>query len=109
MRCLRNMEELAKNEDTPTARPAFKQSAQTWYIGGRKGSSIEGMIDEVGVFSEALGDEDLTRLMEQGMDVALFGAPVSPQGKLATAWGSLKGRWKDCRGICELRKRRRQS
>jgi hypothetical protein len=90
LRIFRNMEEVCLREDAPEAKPAFKTSPQTWNIGGRRGSSVEAIIDEVGVFNTPLGDEDLTRIMEKGLEGAAFA--VSPAGKMAALWGRIKAR-----------------
>ena len=90
LKIFRNMEEVCLREDAPEAKPAFKTSPQTWNIGGRRGSSVEAIIDEIGVFSTPLGDEDLTRIMEKGLEGAAFA--VSPAGKIAALWGSIKAR-----------------
>jgi hypothetical protein len=90
LRILRNMEQMAKREDEPTAKPAFAQSAQNWNIGGRAGSSYDGAIDEVAVFNVALSDEDIGRIMDLGVEAAVLGKPVEPAGKLASVWGSMK-------------------
>ena len=50
---------------------------------------IKGSIDEVAIFSAALGPADIKAIMSKG----LFGAlAVSPSGKLTTAWGAIKTR-----------------
>ncbi len=88
MRILRNMEEFDLREDTATAKPAFVASEQTWSIGGRQGSSYTGIIDEVGVFEAALSDEDLTEIMENGLEITAFA--VHPSEKMTTSWGKIK-------------------
>ncbi len=88
LRILRNMEQFDLREDTATAKPAFVASEQTWSIGGRQGSSYTGIIDEVGVFNAALSDEDLTEIMENGLEKTAFA--VHPSEKLTTTWGKIK-------------------
>ena len=88
MRILRNMEEFDLREDTATAKPAFVASEQTWSIGGRQGSSYTGIINEVGVFEAALSDEDLTEIMENGLEITAFA--VHPSEKMTTTWGKIK-------------------
>ena len=57
---------------------------------GRQGNETwEGMIDEVIVFSEALTENDLQSLMENGIMMALS---VEPIGKSAVLWGELKSK-----------------
>ena len=82
------MEQFNLKEDEPTAKPDFRTSPQNWNIGGRQGSSYTGIIDEVGVFQEALSDEDLTEIMENGLEKTAFA--VHPSEKLTTTWGKIK-------------------
>ena len=53
--------------------------------------SLDGIIDEVGIFNVALALEDVQNIMENGYREAL-GASISVDapGKLATSWGNLK-------------------
>ena len=88
LRILRNMEVFDLREDTATAKPAFRASEQNWNIGGRQGSSYTGIIDEVGVFNAALSDEDLTKIMENGLEHTAYA--VHPSEKLTTTWGKIK-------------------
>ena len=88
LRVLRNMEQFNLKEDEPTAKPDFRTSPQNWNIGGRQGSSYTGIIDEVGVFKEALSDEDLREIMENGLEKTAFA--VHPSEKLTTTWGKIK-------------------
>jgi hypothetical protein len=90
LKILRDGELFTIREDEPTAKPAFRASDQTWSIAGRKGLSYAGAIDEVALFNIALGDEDIKRIMDEGLEGAIFGAAVSPLGKLATTWSRIK-------------------
>ena len=92
LRILMNGEEFSKREDEPTAKPAFVASAQNWNIGGRKGNSFEGLIDEVAVFDAPLSDDDINTIMTDGLGLSVLGQAVEPAGKLATMWGSVKSR-----------------
>ena len=82
------MEVFDLREDTATAKPAFRASEQNWNIGGRQGSSYTGIIDEVGVFNAALSDEDLIKIMENGLEHTAYA--VHPSEKLTTTWGKIK-------------------
>ncbi len=55
---------------------------------GRQGTETwEGILDEVGFFSAALTEDDISTIMDDGFDAALA---VSARGKAATTWGSVK-------------------
>lgn len=90
LKILRDGELFTLREDEPTAKPAFRASGQTWSIAGRKGLSYAGAIDEVALFNVALDDDDIKRIMDEGLESAIFGAVVSPLGKLATTWSQIK-------------------
>ena len=52
-----------------------------------------GDIDEVAIFSAALSEGDIMRIMAEGVGVAAgVAAAVSPSGKTATVWGAIKAR-----------------
>jgi len=58
------------------------------WIGARPGDvAATGIIDEVGFFTEALSEDQLKEVMEQGLETM---AAVEPSGKLAATWGKLK-------------------
>ena len=52
------------------------------------GGPVNGIIDEVGLFNVALEEEDVQRIMENGLSP--FVTPVKPSGKLCGVWGGLK-------------------
>jgi hypothetical protein len=63
------------------------EEADMW-IGARPGDvSATGIFDEVGYSTEALGEEDIATIMNQGLGMA---AAVAPAGKLPIAWGYIK-------------------
>ncbi|HIE30434.1 TPA: LamG domain-containing protein [Candidatus Poribacteria bacterium] len=86
MKILRNGSEVAKR----VVKPAFQSSPQTWHIGGRVGSSFDGVIDEVAVFNLPLSESDISSIMTKGLSRALSITAVSPSGKVSTAWGRVK-------------------
>ncbi len=49
-----------------------------------------GLIDDVGIFSTALEEEDIRAIIQVGLASATGIAPVRPAGKLAVAWGTLR-------------------
>ena len=61
-------------------------------IGSQTGGAIfQGLIDDVGIFSIALEEEDITLIMEEGLEAILdIWLPVEPRFALATTWGKLK-------------------
>ena len=50
----------------------------------------KGLIDEVGVFTEALSQDEIKDIMNRGLDGALNLTAVSSAGKLITTWASTK-------------------
>ena len=53
---------------------------------GRFGDAI---IDEVAIFSVALGADDIQMMMDKGLSAMLL-TPVEPEDKLSTTWGKVK-------------------
>ncbi|MFQ6115021.1 MAG: LamG domain-containing protein [bacterium] len=49
------------------------------------------LIDEVAIFNVALSADDIKAIAKSGLAVALGMAAVSPTGKIAATWGSIKG------------------
>lgn len=70
-----------------TAGPLDTSESPIW-IGARPGNvAATGLFDEVGFFTEALSEDELNAVMENGL--ADYAA-VEAAGKLATAWALLK-------------------
>lgn len=63
-------------------------------IGGRMDNSqpLLGVVDDVGLFSVALGEDDLRDIMELGLGHALGITAVEPNLKSTTTWGQIKQR-----------------
>jgi hypothetical protein len=61
-------------------------------IGSRNGGSVfPGLIDEVGIFNVALEEEDIKSIIENGLEIAVFGkVSVEPHTALAVTWGQMK-------------------
>jgi len=53
---------------------------------------FKGMMDDVAIFNTALDDDDIERLMNVGLARSLDVLSVSPSGKVATAWATVKAR-----------------
>jgi len=54
------------------------------------GLNLTGAIDDVGVFSVALGADDIMMIFEDGLGLSMGITPVEPAGKLASTWAELK-------------------
>ena len=52
------------------------------------GAFFPGIVDDVVIFSEALDEDDIGTLMDDGLKKA---ADIEPSGKLATTWAAIKG------------------
>jgi len=52
--------------------------------------NINGVVDDVGLFNDALDEEEIKNIMEVGLLDALGLAAVSSGGKLAATWGKIK-------------------
>ena len=63
-------------------------------IGRRVGGGIPvtGAVDDVGIFSVALEEDDILLIYERGLGAATGITPVEPSGKLTSTWGALKTR-----------------
>ena len=63
-------------------------------IGGETGVAsrtlVDGTMDEVALFNVVLTEDQLTEIVQQGLARALGAAAVSPNEKLAIAWGKIK-------------------
>lgn len=53
------------------------------------GEPAQGIIDEVGIFNDALTADDVKSIMKNGFEQAVLA--VESSGKLAVTWGSIKG------------------
>ena len=51
---------------------------------------IDGMLDEIVLFSVAISVDDIQTLMDKGIERGLGITPVEPLGKLTATWGSIK-------------------
>jgi len=51
---------------------------------------LDGILDEVAIFSIVLSEDDMQTLMTKGLEGGLGFTPVKPSGKLTTTWGSIK-------------------
>jgi len=61
-------------------------------VDGGGNENINGAVDDVGLFNDALDEKEIANIMEVGLLDALGLAAVSPKGKLATTWGNIKAK-----------------
>jgi hypothetical protein len=54
------------------------------------GRYFDGLVDEAAIFNQALKEEDIQTIMNQGLGRAFGITAVSPAGKLAGIWGDIK-------------------
>ena len=78
--------------DLDVGKPSFSQQhdkGSIWLTRwkGGAGWDFSGVLDEVAIFNAALSEDDLTTIMEDGLEKALS---VSPVGRLTTTWGNIK-------------------
>ena len=63
-------------------------------IGGEVGVAVrtlvDGAMDEVALFNIVLTEDQITEIAEKGLARTLGAEAVSPNDKLATAWGKIK-------------------
>lgn len=59
---------------------------------GTIGEVFNGIIDDVGIFNEALSEDDIKDLYDKGLGMASGIAAVESSGKLATTWAVIKVR-----------------
>ena len=60
-----------------------------WHICGRFGSSAQITVDDIGVFSRVLSEDEISSIMREGLAVAAA-LDVEPAEKLSTTWGVIK-------------------
>lgn len=58
--------------------------------GADYGKPFNGKLDEIAVFHTALSQKDVENIMNNGLERELGIVAVSPSGRLATVWGSIK-------------------
>ena len=78
--------------DLDVGEPSFSQKhdgGSIWLTRwkGGAGWDFSGVLDEIAIFNAALSEDDLTTIMEDGLEKAL---DVSPVGRLTTTWGHIK-------------------
>ena len=75
----------------PGAKPFIRTDEHgPWHICGRFGSSVQVTVDEVGVFSRVLSNNEIVSIMRGGLDEVVAALSVEPAEKLSTTWGEIK-------------------
>ena len=75
------------------SKPSLDANPSNIRIGDNSGGGhqLEGVLDEVALFSAALEEADIKDIMDNGLEFATgMKALVDPNGKLATLWGQIK-------------------
>ena len=67
--------------------PKLPETA-SWMISGRPGFIFLGFIDELAFFDAVLSKNDISNIMDNGLEKAALS--VEPSAKLATAWATIK-------------------
>lgn len=78
--------------DLDVGEPSFSQDhdgGSIWLTRwkGGAGWDFSGVLDEIAIFNAPLSEDDLTTIMEDGLEKAL---DVSPIGRLTTTWANIK-------------------
>jgi hypothetical protein len=74
----------------PGAKPFIRTDEHgPWHICGRFGSSAQVTVDDIGVFSRVLSEDEISSIMREGLAVAAA-LDVEPAEKLSTTWGVIK-------------------
>lgn len=85
-----------KVNEKKLGKPDFSKNHEAgaiWLAQWKAGAawSFTGVIDDVGVFSAALSDDDIKTIMLNGLDKTIVSASVSPsRSKLTSTWGYIK-------------------
>lgn len=86
--------ELEVEKDIAAHANQNEDNIKPFTIGGEVGAAIrtlvDGVIDEVALFNVVLTEDQITDIVEKGLARTLGAEAVSPNGKLATAWGKIK-------------------
>ena len=72
-----------------TTDPATSEDPLTFGFAGFH-TYFEGLIDEIGIFKAALTEDDIKKIMDQGLGKATGIEAVLSRGKLAITWGGIK-------------------
>ncbi len=85
---------LEAEKDISAQQKENEDNHKPFTIGGEVGVAVrtlvDGAMDEVALFNIVLTEDQITEIAEKGLARALGAEAVSPNGKLATAWGKIK-------------------
>jgi arabinan endo-1,5-alpha-L-arabinosidase len=82
--CYTNGKQVGQAKDPSPKLPEMT----SWMISGRPGFIFNGLIDELAFFDSVLSNNDITNIMDNGLEKAALS--VEPSAKLATAWARIK-------------------
>ena len=54
------------------------------------GDGFPGLVDEIGIFNGAISEDDVSTIMNSGLEAAIGGAAVEPGGKAPVTWATMK-------------------
>ena len=85
---------LEAEKDISAHQKENEDNHKPFTIGGEVGVAVrtlvDGAMDEVALFNIVLTEDQITEIAEKGLARTLGAEAVSPNGKLATAWGKIK-------------------
>lgn len=85
---------LEAEKDISAQQKENEDNHKPFTIGGEAGvasrSLVDGAIDEAALFNIVLTEDQITEIAEKGLARTLGAEAVSPNDKLATAWGKIK-------------------
>ncbi len=85
---------LEAEKDISAHQKENEDNLKPFTIGGEVGVAVrtlvDGAMDEVALFNVVLTEDQITDIVEKGLARTLGAEAVSPNGKLATAWGKIK-------------------
>ena len=85
---------LEAEKDISAQQKENEDNHKPFTIGGEAGvasrSLVDGTIDEAALFNIVLTEDQITEIAQKGLARALGAEAVSPNDKLATAWGKIK-------------------
>ena len=85
---------LEAEKDISAHQKENEDNHKPFTIGGEVGVAVrtlvDGVIDEVALFNVVLTEDQVTDIVEKGLARTLGAEAVSPNDKLATAWGKIK-------------------
>ncbi|MBM3240646.1 LamG domain-containing protein [Candidatus Poribacteria bacterium] len=80
---------ILEDEKSFNLKPELNNGPVTIGVTGAGGAEPTlGLIDEVGIFNDALAANDVNNIMKNGLERAVMA--VKPSGKLAVTWGRIK-------------------